>query len=135
MIAVLYRPQRVKWDGESDRRIPFTTYGITKRYKEFAEIDDTLIYAIITNYRAMRTASLEEIYTEIFPYKHSFDNEENPNQSSQNENMFSWANVHTNLLGDDLSNESKYLQLNVHTVLNRLNTIIKENRTKKKYHG
>lgn len=138
MVAALFRPERAGFDGETDRRIPFTTYGTTHRFELFADLLPEVQTAIVLNYCAMRTASLADIYTEIFPEQKAGDEnedddadfvekEDNPGTPSQ----FSWTNVHRNLIGDNIQDEDKYLKLNVHTVLNRMNQLIIENRKRK----
>ncbi len=86
----------------------------------------------------MRRASLEDAYPEIFPLQSSEENadqtdEINDDTEKQTEPVsFSWTRIHRNLLGDNIHEETKYLTLNVHTVLNRLNELIIENRKYKK---
>lgn len=133
MASALYRPIRPNYTGETDRRIPFSIYGTNNRLSLFDEIDDALLLAIIFNYRAMRSACLEEKYTEVFPYRDMIDENENQDDDESEEEKtgtvnFSWVSVHRNLLGDQFYNEDKILQTNVHTILNRLNELIKENK-------
>lgn len=135
LASALYRPIRPDYTGETDRRIPFSIYGTNHRLPLFNEIDDALLLAIVINYRAMRSACLEEKYTEVFPYRDTLDEnddqeeeEEEPEEKKVEPVHFSWVSVHRNLLGDQFYHEDKILQTNVHTILNRLNELIKENK-------
>lgn len=134
VIAALFRPQRTDYDGESDRRIPFTTYGTTKRFEQLSELDKDVQTAILLNYRAMRSASLAAVYTEIFPYHDVIADDgpnDNPPEPEEQPQQFSWSNIHHDLLGDNIQDEERFLHLPVHTVLYRLNEKIKDNRRRK----
>lgn len=136
MVAALFRPERDGYNGETDRRIPFTTFGTANRYELLGEPDPALQTAILLNYVAMRRASLEETYTQLFPQHgsepddtHEADfTDEDPEAADTPSGNFSWTGVHRNLLGDNIQDEEKYLHLNVHTVLNRLNQLILDNK-------
>lgn len=135
-VAALFRPQRKDYDGETDRRIPFTIYGTTGRFGKLSVMDEALQVAILLNYRAMRAASLESVYTEIFPYHDLSTSDDdgpndNPPEPEEQPSQFSWTNIHRNLLGDNIQDEEKFLQLPVHTVLYRLNTLIQESKKRK----
>lgn len=127
-IAILYREKRKKYDGETDKRMPFTNYSIENRKKEIDKLDDATIAALVLQYRAMRKASLEEKYPEIFPEPFQSDQNEMPEPELDVSDNFSWVKVHRNIMGNNIQNEKDYLQLNVHTILNRLNDIVIENR-------
>lgn len=127
LVAALFRPQRDDYDGETDIRIPFSIFGTKNRFHIFDSFDPVMMTAILLNYRAMRRASLEDSYTEIFPYSSSSDEDgDDPNEDKQS--GFSWTRIHRNLLGDRIQDEKKFLDLNCHTVLNRLNEVLRENR-------
>ncbi len=135
-VAALFRPKRKDYDGETDIRIPFTTYGTTNRFKRLEGLDKAVQTAILINYRAMRKASLEERYGEVFPYAdfHPGDEEEDGADKGGVESKrgsFSWISVHRSILGDNIQDEDKYLRLGVHTVLYRLNAAIAESRKSK----
>ena len=136
--AALFRPERENYNGETDRRIPFTIYGTTYRFNLFKELTEAVKLAIVLNYKAMRRASLEETYPEIFPYHDnsasdaSDSTDEEPETEPETKSDFSWTQVHRSLLGDRIEEEDKFLNLNVHTVLNRLNEQIIENRKNRK---
>jgi len=132
LIAVLYREKRKKYDGETDTRIPFTNYGIAKRFTIVNKLDDATITALAFQYRAMRKDSLETKYSQIFPEAVKYESEEPEPDAEPEPNNFSWVKVHQNILGDNIQHEKEYLQLNVHTVLNRLNEAIIEQKNKKK---
>jgi hypothetical protein len=135
MIAVLYRKMKPKFNGEEDKRIPFTKYGIEDRKKLIDKLDKSTITALILIYKAMRHACLEEKYDAIFPYHEKVSGDEMPEPPEPNEpeeKKFSWVKVHQNLMGDNIVQEQQFLKLSVHTVLNRLNTAIIENRKSKK---
>jgi len=131
LIAVLYREKRKNYDGETDIRIPFTNYGIAKRLPFVNKLDETTITALAFQYRAMRKASLENKYPQIFPEAVKYENDEPEPEQEPEANNFSWVKVHRNILGDNIQHEKDYLQLNVHTVLNRLNEAIIESQKKK----
>ena len=132
LVAILYRQQRKNYDGETDIRIPFTNYGIMKRLPNVNKLDDATLFALALQYKAMRCASLENKYTQIFPAKMEFDNEEEtPDHGTDQPENFSWVRIHRNLLGDNIVQEKEYLQLNVHTVLHRLNEVINESKKRK----
>jgi len=131
LIACLYRLKREKYNGETDIRIPFTNYGIAKRFTIVNRLDDATITALAFQYRAMRKASLETKYPQIFPEAVKCESEEPEPDAEPEPNNFSWVKVHQNILGDNIQHEKEYLQLNVHTVLNRLNETIIESRKKK----
>ena len=134
MVAALFRPEREDYNGETDRRIPFTTFGTAHRYNLLGEPDPALQTAILLNYAAMRRASLESTYPQIFPQQGAApaDTREadftDEDSAADPQGGFSWTGVHRNLLGDNIQDEEKFLRLNVHTVLNRLNQLITENR-------
>lgn len=139
LIAALYRPERDGYNGETDRRIPFSIYGTTSRFAKFEQLDESDKLAILVNYKSMRRASFEEAYPEIFPFYDNSDNDDHSDEIDDDEGKqndkpmsFSWTRIHRNLLGDNIQEEEKYLNLNVHTVLNRLNELIIENRKYKK---
>lgn len=142
VMAALYRPERSGYDGETDRRIPFTIYGTSHRFKDFENIDEVFKLAVIFNYRAMRRASLEAAYPEIFPYHDAAADTDTdadtdadtdtPEEPKEELSAFSWTQVHRSLLGDRIEEEDKFLNLNVHTVLHRLNAVIVENRKSRK---
>lgn len=132
-IAALFRPKRKDYDGETDIRIPFTTYGTTTRFQLLADLDEAVQLAILINYRAMRRAALENAYRQIFPYHDTQpDDDDTSDNSTPEPSSFSWISVHHNLIGDNIQDEDKYLRLNVHTVLHRLNAIIEESRKNRK---
>jgi hypothetical protein len=125
--ACLYRPQRSDYNGETDRRIPFTIYGASSRMKHFDNLSEAELLAFVLNYKALRKRNLEERYPFVFPSAIS-----HPKTDPNNDSQFSWLPVHRTLMGDHFYDESKFYELNVHIVLNRLNTVIQENRHNKK---
>ncbi|MDD4847304.1 MAG: hypothetical protein PHR53_00865 [Bacteroidales bacterium] len=129
--AVLYRPIRDPYTGETDIRIPFTKYGTDRRLPLFSKLDETTLFAIILNYRMMRRVSIEERYKNVFPSYMSGNDSETQEPADSNSGNFSWVNVHRTLLGENYFNENQYLQLNVHTVLHRMNEVIESNKNMK----
>jgi hypothetical protein len=132
--ACLYRPQRPDYSGETDRRIPFTIYGTNSRMQHFNNIPEAELFAFVLNYKALRKRNLEEKYPFVFPNakpEYNLDNNtEEPltvGERSRTTN-FSWVGIHRNLMGDRFYDETKFYELNVHVILNRLNTVIKANR-------
>lgn len=136
VVAALYRQQREGYDGETDIRVPFSTYGTTRRFSVLEELDEATLLAIVLNYRAVRAASLEARYTSIFPYhdKNADKPDSNlpddtpPEPEESVSQPFSWTAIHRNLIGDNIQDEEKFLQLPVHTVLYRLNQLIIESK-------
>lgn len=132
-IAALFRPKRKDYDGETDIRIPFTTYGTTARFRLLEDLDEAVQLAVLINYRAMRRSALEERYRQIFPYHDTQpDDDDTADNSTPEPSSISWISVHHNLIGDNIQDEDKYLRLNVHTVLHRLNSIIEESKKNRK---
>ena len=142
-IAAMFRPERENWTGETDRRIPFTIFGTTHRFDLFENMgcdsaDEGVCVedAVVWNYIAMRSYSIERQYSALFPYYKELKNEsEADNDDAVDEKektKFSWVNVHRNLLGDNIQDEERYLALPVHTVLSRLNERIIESKKKKR---
>lgn len=136
-IAAMFRPERPEWDGETDRRLPFTVPGTKHRFPIFGNIDEALSMAIVWNYRAMRSASIEAAYPALYPYydpdaKQEKDEEDDePAENEEQPTAFSWINVHRDILGENIQDEEKYLALPVHTVLYRLNAAAIEARNRK----
>jgi hypothetical protein len=118
--ACLYRPQRTDYTGETDRRIPFTIYGTNSRMQFFNNISEAELLAFVLNYKALRKRNLEDKYLFVFSPK--------AQSTSQNNSTFSWVGTHRDLMGDKFYDETKFYELNVHVILNRLNTVIKDNR-------
>lgn len=135
MVAAMFRPERDGYNGETDRRIPFTAFGTSNRFSKLDGCDPAVITAILLNYCAMRRASLETAYPQIFPQGRTTDPSDDDTEADftdeavdESTGTFSWTKVHRNLMGDNIQDEDKYLRLNVHTVLYRLNRLITENR-------
>ena len=123
--ACLYRPQRSDYTGETDRRIPFTIYGTDTRMKYFNCLPEPDLFAFALNYKSLRKTHLEEKYPFVFPSATS-----RSQTNSKNNSQFSWIAIHRTLMGDHFYDETKFYQLNVHIILNRLNTIIQDNRVR-----
>jgi len=130
--ACLYRPQRSNYTGETDRRVPFTIYGTHSRLPYFYNIPEAVLFAFVLNYKALRKHNLEEKYPFVFSNSKSHS-QTNPNSRlvSEVEPQFSWVSIHRDLMGDHFYDETKFYNLNVHVILNRLNTVIRDNRKKK----
>ena len=132
MAATLYRQQRKDYDGETDRRIPFTIYGTENRLQYFKNIDNTTLFLLVSNYITMRKKYIEERYPHVFVVDATV--------KKNNSGKFSWLSVHRSILsGDSFFEEEKVNNANVHTVLNRLETVIKQNeeleRERRKHNG
>jgi len=131
--ACLYRPQRADYTGETDRRIPFTIYGANSRMQHFNNIPEAELLAFVLNYKALRKRNLEEKYPLVFPSSKSQtnldENTDNPDSQLSNLNsQFSWVGIHRDLMGDRFYDETKFYELNVHVILNRLNSVLKKDR-------
>lgn len=130
--ACLYRPQRANYTGETDRRVPFTIYGTNSRLPHFNNLSDAELFAFVLNYKALRKHNLEEKYPFVFPNtKTNPDTHLSPSSVLRPPSSFSWIAIHRDIMGDHFYHETKFYNLNVHVILNRLNTTIKENRKKK----
>ncbi|MBQ6155983.1 MAG: hypothetical protein IJK22_05210 [Bacteroidales bacterium] len=137
-IAAMFRPERPGWDGETDRRMPFTVPGTTHRFPKFGDMDGALATAIVWNYRAVRSAAVDAAYPALFPYfdpnakpEKDEDEDEDEPETKDEPTDFSWINVHRNILGEHIQDEDKFLNLPMHTVLYRLNTVANESRKSK----
>jgi hypothetical protein len=132
LAATLYRPQKKQWDKESDRRISFTPYGLQNRLPEFEKLKPETIIAITVNYRALRRKCIEGRYRQIFPYWEKQEEEEQePEEKPEKPETFSWAKIHKDLMGDYIHEEPKFLKLNMHNILYKLDRLIEENRKNK----
>ena len=120
--AVLYRPQRDDYTGETDRRVPFTIYGTDTRMKILAHLSDDQLAAFVLCYKTLRKRNLEAKYPHVFtrPPKRR---KTSPSQSGS---AFSWVGIHRDLMGDHFYDEAKFYTSNVHVILNRLNRVMKE---------
>lgn len=117
--AVLYRPQRNPYDGETDRRIPFSIYGTDTRLALFDAVPEEVLLAVILNYNALRRTHLEEKYPRIFT---------RGGGSSGGGGAFSWVRIHRDLMGDQFFDEKKFFESNVHVILGRLDREIRRER-------
>jgi len=136
--ACLYRPQRADYNGETDRRIPFTIYGANSRMQFFNSIPEAELFAFVLNYKSLRKRNLEEKYPFVFGERNTENGEtehETRSPSSVLRSSFSWIGIHRDLMGDRFYDETKFYELNVHVILNRLNTVIKENGKRRTEHG
>lgn len=122
--AVLYRPQRDGYTGETDRRIPFTIYGTDTRMKSFAHLSEDQLTAFVLCYRTLRKRNLEAKYPNVFARA-----PKRPKTSPNDQpSAFSWVAVHRDLMGDRFYDESKFYASNVHVILGRLDKVIREGR-------
>lgn len=134
--ACLYRPQRPDYTGETDRRIPFTIYGTDTRMKFFSQLPEAELLAFVLNYKSLRKTHLEEKYSFIFSNSKSHviaGLTRNPHRSPSTvlPVPFSWVAIHRDLMGDHFYDETKFYELNVHVILNRMNTVIQEHGTRR----
>lgn len=124
--ACLYRPQRPDYAGETDRRIPFTIYGANSRMQHFNKLPEAELFAFVLNYKALRKRNLEGKYPFVFA------SSKQSQKSTEDNSQFSWVAIHRTLMGDHFYDETKFYELSVHVILNRLNAVIQENRHSKK---
>ncbi|MBQ3751701.1 MAG: hypothetical protein II865_10425 [Bacteroidales bacterium] len=120
--AVLYRPQRDDYTGETDRRVPFTIYGADIRMKHLAHLSDDQLAAFVLCYKTLRERNLVKRYPNVF----ARSPKRRKTSPSQRESAFSWVSVHRDLMGDRFYEESKFFASNVHVILNRLDRVIRE---------
>ncbi len=126
--AVIYRPEVENYDGESDPRKPFNIYGLNKRVNIFKNMDNVQLFAFIFNYKSLHKFYFEDKYSFIWQKQYASEDPETKKETG----TFSWLNLHRSILGDNFFDEEKFLNSNVHTVLNRINSAIKENLKSKK---
>ena len=122
--VVLYRPQRGDYNGETDRRVPFTIYGADTRMKMMATLPEDQLTAFVLCYKTLRRRNLEEKYPNVFaraPKRPKISPNDQPP-------AFSWVAVHRDLMGDRFYDESKFYASNVHVILGRLDKVIREGR-------
>ncbi len=122
--AVLYRPQRGGYTGETDRRVPFTIYGADTRMKMLAALPEDQLTAFVLCYKTLRRRNLEEKYPNVFaraPKRPKISPNDQPP-------AFSWVAIHRDLMGDRFYDESKFYASNVHVILGRLDKVIREGR-------
>ena len=124
--AVLYRPQRDDYTGETDRRVPFTIYGADTRMKHLAHLSDDQLTAFVLCYKTLRERNLENRYPNVF----ARSPKRRKTSPSQRESAFSWVSVHRDLMGDRFYDEAKFYASNVHVILNRLDRVMKEGHKK-----
>jgi len=122
--AVLYRPQREDYNGETDRRVPFTIYGSDTRMKAIASLPDDQLAAFVLCYRTLRKRNLEAKYPNVFAHAPK-RRKTSPGDRAP---AFSWVAVHRDLMGDRFYDEGKFYASNVHVILNRLDRVIREGR-------
>ena len=120
--AVLYRPQRDDYTGETDRRVPFTIYGADTRMKHLAHLSDDQLAAFVLCYKTLRERNLVKRYPNVF----ARSPKRRKTSPSQRESAFSWVSVHRDLMGDRFYDEAKFYASNVHVILNRLDRVIRE---------
>lgn len=125
--AVLYRPQRDDYTGETDRRVPFTIYGTDTRMKHLAHLSDDQLTAFVLCYKTLRQRNLEAKYPNVFAHTPK-QRRTSPNPTAP---AFSWVGIHRDLMGDQFYDESKFYASNVHVILGRLDRVIRESRTKR----
>ena len=126
--AVLYRPVKKNHDGESDPRIPFNIYGLNKRVSVFKKLDNIQLFAFVLNYKSLHKFYFEDKYPFIWQKQYASEEPEKQKETG----TFSWLNLHRSILGDNFFDEDKFLNSNAHTVLNRINSAIKDNLKNKK---
>ena len=132
-LAVLYRPRRWWPLRPDDPRVPFSIYRLDRNTERMERLDEETLFALVTNYQAVRTASVVKKYRYLFPddvatYEDGKKIEEDPQDDSGKKPQQSWADIHHTLMGDQAYEEEKFLHSKATTMLNWLNRRIKENR-------
>jgi len=120
--AVLYRPQRDGYNGETDRRVPFSIYGTDTRLNLFGQVSSEQLLAFVLCYKTLRKRNLEEKYPNVFA--RSAPRETSSRNAAHT--SFSWVSVHRDLMGDQFFDEGKFYASNVHVVLGRLDKVIRD---------
>lgn len=128
--AVLFRPEVKNWDGECDRRIPFSKYGAGNRLSLFQELPKEVLKAIEINYVVLRQHMTDK-YRHIFFDEEYDDEEEGEKEKQEKRKPADWVTVVRNMMGDNFFEQDKYLRLPVNTVLFQLNRMVKENNERK----
>ena len=121
-VAALFRPQRKDYDGETDRRVPFTIYGADTRMRLMNLLSDDQLEAFVLCYTSLRKRFLEQRYPNVFARAPKRP-KTSPNDKPP---AFSGVAVHRDLMGDRFYDESKFFASNVHVILGRLDKVIRE---------
>lgn len=127
--AVLYRPQKESWDGESDRRIPFSKYGADKRSRLIAELDESVVKAVRLNYLILRRR-LTSRYKRLF-YDSADESEETQKKNQQQST--NWLGLVRNIMGDNFYEEEKYMKISVPALFFQLDRLIRESNERKRH--
>lgn len=129
--AVLYRPERADWDGESDRRVAFSRYGAGERVAAIRGLDRAVLDAVALNYRALRLGFARR-WPRIFQLaagskgsgaKGDLDavDAEGKADGTERRQGVSWLTVSRHLLSDHFYEEGKLMGLSVGSVMFQLN--------------
>ena len=109
--AVLYRPERLNWNHETDRRIPFTKHGAADRANQTAKLDELTLRCVQVNYLLLRKR-LTNFYSKML-----FDPDDEDKSIGKKEEATSWLSIIRTMMGDNFYEEQKYYQLSVPSVL------------------
>jgi len=129
-ISVLYRP-RMGLSHNPVVRIPFSMFGLDRNTERLAKVDEETLFALVTNYQAVRSAALERKYGYLFPSadESTMDGKKiELDEEDDRKNTPSWPDIHHTLMGDKAYLEPQFLHSKATTMLNWLNRRIKENR-------
>lgn len=129
--AVLYRPERENWNGETDRRIPFSKYGADKRSGAMAALGKETLDAIGVNYLLLRR-QLTRKYPRIFA---EIEEDELVKKTKKKGGGENWLSLIRNMMGDNFFEEEKYMSLPVPSVFFQINRVVKENNERMRHGG
>ena len=123
-MAVLFRPEKKDWDGESERRIPFTRQGTERRFPFFAELDEDLLNAYAVQYTVMRKHMTDK-YPRLFIETDPEDDEKEEKRPQRKKH--SWLATIREMMSEHFWEEEKFLHLPVNSVLFQMNKAIIDN--------
>lgn len=128
--AVIWRPCR---KGQKEA---FDDRKTGERMKTMSKLPQETLTAIYVNWMATRRASLESRYRNIFPrtkeaendlpekYRKLIPKKEEPEKKT--ERPFSWFDLHLDIMGDNITEEDKYRNARLSTVMNHIDRKIAE---------
>lgn len=131
VLAALWRPANPDWDGESDQRIPFSTYGTERRLELTKDLPREWLDAVEVAYLTLRK-HLTDRFPRLFNTKEEIGEEQPPEPGRpRRKPKPGWMEVTRNLMADNFYEERKYMQLPAASVLFQLHRMIEQSRRRK----
>ncbi len=123
-MAVLFRPEKKDWDGESERRIPYTKQGTERRLPGFMALGEDVQNAFGVQYTVMRKRMTDK-YPRLFV--DAGDDEEENGKKTKRRKKHSWLSTIREMMSEHFWEEEKFLRLPVNSVLFQMNKAIIDN--------